>query len=405
MRSCASTAGVAVVPAPPVRVVAGGQPMLDTPIPFNRPWQGGRELDYVTQAIRSGHLSGDGPFTKRCQEVLRTDFGHDHVLLTTSCTSALEMSALLLDLRPGDEVIVPSFTFVSSANAFLLHGGTPVFVDVEPSTLNIDPRLIEERITERTRAIVVVHYAGIGCDMEEIGAIAEAHGVTVIEDNAEGLGGYYRGRPLGSLGSLGALSFHETKNFTCGEGGALILNDENLLERAEIIREKGTDRSRFFRSQVDKYGWMDLGSSYLPSDILAAHLLAQLEARTLIQERREAIWDRYDEGLTGWAAEHGVGLSVVPSDRQQAFHMFYLLTPSLEARTSLIDQLKQRGIAAVFHYLPLHLSPMGLQLGFSEGDCPVTEDICDRLVRLPFFTGMTRGEQDEVISAVRDANL
>ena len=379
--------------------------MTNYRIPFNWPWQSGRELGYITEVIQSGVLSGDGPFTQRCQAVLQTAFGHNHTLLTTSCTDALEMCALLLDLEPGDEVIVPSFTFVSTANAFLIHGAKPVFVDIEPQTLNIDPRLIRRAITERTRAIIVVHYAGVGCDMEEIGAIADAHGLAVIEDNAHGLGGFYRGQVLGSLGGMATLSFHETKNFTCGEGGALIVNDESLLERAEIIREKGTDRSRFFRGQVDKYGWVDVGSSFLPSEILAAHLLAQLEAKATVQAKREAIWHRYNDELAQWADDCGVVLPTVPADRQQAFHMFYMLMPSLDARRSLIESLKQESMLAVFHYLPLHLSRMGRGLGYSDGDCPVTEQVCDCLVRLPFFTGLASHDQDDVIEAVQKVSI
>jgi dTDP-4-amino-4,6-dideoxygalactose transaminase len=379
--------------------------VTDYRIPFNWPWQTGRELDYITEVIQSGVLSGDGPFTHRCQDALQMAFGHNHTLLTTSCTDALEMCALLLDLQPGDEVIVPSFTFVSTANAFLIHGAKPVFVDIEPQTLNIDSRLIRRAITERTRAIIVVHYAGVGCDMDEIGAIADAHGLAVIEDNAHGLGGLYRGQVLGSLGELATLSFHETKNYTCGEGGALIINDESFLERAEIVREKGTDRSRFFRGQVDKYGWVDVGSSFLPSEILAAHLLAQLEAKATIQAKRKAIWHRYDDELAEWAAACGVVLPTVPADRQQAFHMFYMLMPTPDARRLLIERLKQQSMLAVFHYLPLHLSRMGRLLGYSDGDCPVTEEICDRLVRLPFFTGLLPSDQDDVVNAVRDVSI
>lgn len=354
----------------------------------------------MSEAVASGHLSGDGPFTRRCHEELERAFGLEHPLLTTSCTAALEMSALLLALEPGDEVIMPSFTFVSTANAFLIHGGVPIFVDIDRDTLNIDAHLIAERITERTRAIVVVHYAGVACDMQAIGAIAEAHGLMVIEDNAHGLGGSYQDRPLGSFGDLATLSFHETKNFTCGEGGALIVNNASLRDRAEIIREKGTDRSRFFRGEVAKYGWVDLGSSYLPSEILAAYLLAQLEAKPTIQKNREMIWHRYSDSLHEWAHVSSVVLPSIPGDRQQAFHMFYMLMPSLKARTSLIEQLKERDILAVFHYLPLHLSIMGRKLGYSPGDCPVTEDISDRLVRLPFYTGLTIDDQEAVIDAV-----
>ncbi|HVA10525.1 MAG TPA: dTDP-4-amino-4,6-dideoxygalactose transaminase [Acidimicrobiales bacterium] len=373
-------------------------------IPFNRPWLSGHEQAYITEALHGGHLSGDGPFTERCQRVLRRSFGHESTLLTTSCTDALEMTALLMKLQPGDEVIMPSFTFVSTANAFVLHGAQPIFVDIEPSTLNIDHRLIEERISDRTRAIVVVHYAGVGCDMAAIDSIARRHGLMVIEDNAHGLGGSLDGQPLGSFGHLATLSFHETKNFSCGEGGALIVNDESLLERAEIIREKGTDRSRFFRGQSDKYGWVDLGSSFLLSDLLAAPLLAQLEAKTTIQARRDRIWNRYMEGLLDWAVSSGVALPCVPPDRQQAFHMFYMIMPTSEARIALIARLARRGILAVFHYLPLHLSVMGRRLGGREGDCPITEGVCDRLVRLPYFTGLSSDDQCEVIDAVKAAD-
>ena len=377
--------------------------MAEPRIPFNRPWQSGRELEYMGEALASGRLSGDGPFTRRCAEVLRRDFGLGHVLLTTSCTDALEMSALLLDLQPGDEVIVPSFTFVSTVNAFLLLGAKPVFVDVDRDTLNIDPRLVKEHITERTRAVVVVHYAGVACDMDEITTLAEAHSLVVVEDNAHGLGGTYWGQPLGSFGALAALSFHETKNYTCGEGGALVVNDPSLLERAEIVREKGTDRSRFIRGEVDKYGWVDVGSSFLPADTLAAHLLAQLESKAFIEGRRRAIWDRYHAALGAWVPDWGIELASVPSDRQQAHHMYYMLMPDLASRTQLIDRLKARGIQASFHYLPLHLSSMGRRLGHGVGDCPVTEDVCDRLVRLPFYTGLTPEEQEEVLVEVEAA--
>ena len=377
--------------------------MAEPRIPFNRAWQSGRELEYMAQALASGHLSGDGPFTRRCAEVLHNDFGLEHVLLTTSCTDALEMSALLLDLEPGDEVIVPSFTFVSTVNAFLLLGAKPVFVDVDRATLNIDPRLVKEHITERTRAVVVVHYAGVACDMDEITTLAEAHSIMVIEDNAHGLGGTYCGQPLGSFGALSALSFHETKNFTCGEGGALVVNDTSLVERAEIVREKGTDRSRFIRGEVDKYGWVDVGSSFLPADVLAAHLLAQLESKRFIEGRRRAIWERYHEALDTWTAGWGIELPSVPSDREQAHHMYYMLMPDLASRTQLIERLREKGIQASFHYLPLHLSPMGERLGYEAGACPVTEDVCDRLVRLPFFTGLTNEEQDDVVAEVEAA--
>lgn len=373
--------------------------MTDYRIPFNRPWVSGREVKYLTRAATSAHLAGDGEFTQRCQRLLHDSFGCEQALLTTSCTAALEMCALLLDLEAGDEVIVPSFTFVSSANAFVVHGGVPVFVDVRPDTLNIDVEHVRQSITPRTRAIVVVHYAGVGCDMDEIIDIAGARGLMVIEDNAHGLAGTYRGRPLGSIGTLATLSFHETKNFTAGEGGALVVSDPSLVARAEIIREKGTNRSLFFRGAVDKYGWVDVGSSYLPSELVAAHLCAQLEARDAIQERRARIWHRYDDGLRAWAVGNGVQTPFVPADRAQAYHMFYMLMPSLASRTRLIRHLAEAGMLAVFHYLPLHLSLMGRRLGGTPGLCPVTEDVSDRLLRLPFYTGLSEADQDAVIEA------
>jgi dTDP-4-amino-4,6-dideoxygalactose transaminase len=371
-------------------------------IPFNRPTFQGREQDYLAQAIANGHISGDGPFTRRCRELLEAALGVPRVLLTTSCTHALEMSALLLGLQPGDEVIVPSFTFVSTVNAFVLHGARPVFLDIRPDTLNLDEGLLEAAITPKTRAVVPVHYAGVGCEMDAINALAARHGVAVVEDNAHGLCGAYHGRPLGTFGRLATLSFHETKNFSCGEGGALLINDPDLIERAEIIREKGTNRSRFFRGQVDKYTWVDLGSSYLPSDLLAAILAAQLEMRDTIQAQRRRVWETYHAGLADWAAARGVRLPVVPAHCAQAFHMFYLLLPSLDMRTALIAHLKARGIQAVFHYLPLHLSDMGRQFGGRPGDCPVTEDVSDRLLRLPFFNTLSADELARVVDAVRE---
>lgn len=371
-------------------------------IPFNKPETVGRELEYVREAIAAGHISGDGGFTRRCSALLQEQLGVARVLLTTSCTHALEMMALLLELRPGDEVIVPSFTFVSTVNAFVLRGVRPVFADIRPDTLNIDETRLEALITPRTRAIVVVHYAGVGCEMDAIQDIARRRGVAVLEDNAHGLFGRYRGRHLGTFGGLGALSFHETKNFNCGEGGALLINDPRYTERAEILREKGTDRSRFFRGQVDKYTWVDIGSSYLPSDMLAAYLYAQLEERERVQARRREIWERYCEGLSVWAKSRGVLLPTVPSHCEQAYHMFYLLMPALEERDALIAHLRGRDILAVFHYLPLHLSDMGRSHGGRPGMCPITENVSDRLVRLPFFFALTREEQDEVTRAVKD---
>jgi dTDP-4-amino-4,6-dideoxygalactose transaminase len=374
--------------------------MTSCPIPFNKPCLTGNELRYIAEAIQAGHSAGDGSFTRRCHALIERQLGIDKALLTTSCTHALEMAALLLNIQAGDEVIVPSFTFVSTVNAFVLRGARPVFADVRPDTLNLDESQIERLVTARTRAIVPVHYAGVGCEMDAIGEIAARHGLPVVEDNAHGLFGKYRGRYLGTFGSLASQSFHETKNFICGEGGALLINDPQYCERAEIIREKGTDRSRFFRGQVDKYTWVDAGSSYLPSDILAAFLLAQLESREQIQAKRRRIWEYYQKHLQAWAGEAAVGLPFVPPWCEQPYHMFYLLLPSLEHRQAMIAHLKQYGIMGVFHYLPLHLSDMGRGFGGRPGDCPVTERVSDRLLRLPFYNDLTEADQERVVEAV-----
>jgi dTDP-4-amino-4,6-dideoxygalactose transaminase len=369
-------------------------------VPFNRPSFSTQDLVYLGDALRSGHAAGDGSFTARCHALLEEILGVRRALLTTNCTHALEMSALLLNLGPGDEVIMPSFTFVSTANAFVLRGARPVFVDIRPDTLNIDERLIERHITPKTRAIVVVHYAGVGCEMDAILDIAARHELVVIEDNAHGLFGRYRGKFLGTFGQLATQSFHETKNFTCGEGGALLINDDRYITPGEIIREKGTNRSRFFRGQVDKYTWVGLGSSYLPADLLAAVLLSQLESRERIQSIRRRIFTWYEETLMDWATAHGVGMPYVPAHCEQAYHMFYLLLPSVAERQRLIAHLRERGILAVFHYLPLHLSEMGKSLGGSLGDCPVTEDVSDRILRLPFFNDLTRDDLAYVTEAI-----
>jgi dTDP-4-amino-4,6-dideoxygalactose transaminase len=370
------------------------------PVPFNRPLVLEAGYEYLRQAVAQGHLSGDGRFTRQCHALLERLLGVPKVLLTTSCTHALEMAALLLDVRPGDEVIVPSFTFVSTANAFVLRGARPVFADVRPDTLNLDEAHLERLITPRTRAVVPVHYAGVACAMDAILEVAARHGVAVVEDNAHGLFGCYGGRPLGTFGCLASLSFHETKNLSCGEGGALLINDERYVERAEVLREKGTDRNRFFRGEVDRYTWRDVGSSYLPSDALAALLFAQLEAHERIQARRRAIWERYAEGLRDWAGAAGVRLPVVPAGCEQAYHLFYLLLPSPEERQALIAALRARGVHAIFHYLPLHLSDMGRRFGGREGDCPVTEAVAERLVRLPLFYDLSESDQARVISSV-----
>ncbi|HAK06294.1 MAG TPA: dTDP-4-amino-4,6-dideoxygalactose transaminase [Spartobacteria bacterium] len=379
--------------------------LTEPAIPFNRSALVGHELDYIAQAMASGQIAGDQTFSRKCQALLEQTLSVPKVFVTTSCTHALEMAALLLDIQPNDEVIVPSFTFVSTANAFALRGACIVFADVRPDTLNLDESRLEALITPRTKAIVAVHYAGVGCEMDEILAIATRHGVSVVEDNAHGLFGKYKDRWLGSFGCLATQSFHETKNITCGEGGALLINDPRYVERAEIIREKGTNRSRFFRGQVDKYTWVDVGSSYVMSDVLAAFLYAQLETWTSIQAKRRQIWERYQAGLAGWANEHGVRLPIVPPHCEQAFHMFYLLLPSLAARGALIDHLKERHNLAVFHYLPLHLSEYSRRWGGKLGDCPVTEDVSDRLLRLPFYNTFDDTSQSRVIEAIREFPL
>lgn len=378
---------------------------MNRPIWFNRPAVSGHEIEYMRQALEGGAISGDGPFTRRCHAALEQITGTRKALLTTSCTHALELAALLLDVQPGDEVICPAFTFVSTINAFVLRGARPVFVDIRGDTLNLDETLLERAITPRTRAIVVVHYAGVACEMDAILATAARRGVAVIEDNAHGLFGSYKGRPLGALGQLATLSFHETKNVTCGEGGALLINDERLVARAEILREKGTDRSRFFRGEIDRYTWVDVGSSYLPSDLLAAFLWAQLEARDAIQARRMTIWRTYADRLQSWAAANGVRLPCVPAACTHPAHLFYLLMPSLAARTRFIAHLRAHEILSVFHYQPLHLSEMGQRFGGRAGQCPQTESVADRLVRLPLYYQLTVQDQDRVIEAVAAAPL
>ena len=370
-------------------------------ISFNRPTFVGKESKYMQQALQNDHISGDGPFSKSVHTLLEQTLGVPKVLLTTSCTHALEMSALLLDLKDGDEVIVPSFTFVSTINAFVLRNAKPVFADVRPDTLNLDESKLETLITPRTRAIVVVHYAGVACEMDTIMDIANRHNIPVIEDNAHGLFGKYKGKYLGTFGVMATQSFHETKNFTCGEGGALLINDPKYIEDAEILREKGTNRSRFFRGQVDKYTWVNVGSSYLPSDMLAGFLLAQLEECDQIQNRRREIWETYYKELSVWAEENQVQLPFVPAHCEQSYHMFYILLPSLEKRQAVIAHLKEKGVQAVFHYLPLHLSPMGEKFGGRVGNCEVTERVSDQLLRLPFYTNMTKEEQMLVIEAIK----
>ncbi len=374
--------------------------MPEVMIPFNRSSVAGNELAYMAEAVAGEHISGDGPFSRRCHELLERELGIRKAFLTTSCTHALEMSALLLQIQPGDEVIVPSFTFVSTANAYVLHGARPVFADIRRDTLNLDENQLAEQITPRTKAIVPVHYGGVGCHMDAILEIAGRHGIAVVEDNAHGLFGKYQGRMLGTFGCMATLSFHESKNFTCGEGGALLVNDPQYLERAEIIREKGTNRSRLFRGEVNKYTWMDIGSSYLPSDMLAGFLYGQLEARDVIQSSRRRIWEYYYAQLQSWAMEHNVRLPMVPDDCEHTSHVFYLIMPSPEDRQALIAYLRSHGIYAVFHYLPLHLSEMGRKAAGKTACCPVTEEISSRLIRLPLFYSLTREEQERIIDRV-----
>lgn len=366
-------------------------------IPFNKPYMTGKELFYIAEAHFNSMLAGDGPFTKRCHGWLEAHTGSEKALLTHSCTAALEMAAILLDIQPGDEVIMPSYTFVSTANAFVLRGGVPVFVDIRPDTLNIDETLIEAAITPRTKAIVPVHYAGVACEMDTIMDIARRHKLMVIEDAAQGIMSSYKGRPLGSIGHLGCLSFHETKNIISGEGGALLINDISLAHRAEIIREKGTNRSEFFRGQVDKYTWGDVGSSYLPGELIAAFLWAQMEAAEEITHRRLTLWNTYHQAFASLEHEGLVRRPIVPHGCSHNAHMYYLLLSDLATRSAFIDHMRQKEIATVFHYVPLHSSPAGERFGRAHGDLSVTLDLADRLVRLPLWVGLE--EQVEPVIA------
>ncbi len=368
-------------------------------IPFNKPYMNGKELDYIRRAGEYGHLSGDGPFTKQCNAWLEEKTGTRRAMLTHSGTAALEMAAILADIQPGDEVIMPSFTFVSTANAIVLRGGVPVFVDIRPDTLNLDETLIEDAITPRTKAIVPVHYAGVGCAMNTIMALAAQHDLLVIEDAAHGILARYDGRELGSIGHLGCLSFHETKNIISGEGGALLVNDARFIQRAEIIREKGTNRSAFFRGEVDKYTWVDVGSSYLPSELIAAFLWAQMEDAEAITMRRLAIWQTYHDAFAELENAELVRRPVIPEGITHNAHMYYLLLPDLDARTAFIAGLKAAGIHAVFHYVPLHSAPGGKQYGRAHGDLPVTTSVSERLVRLPLWIGIEQ-HQEEIIETV-----
>ena len=360
----------------------------------------GKELFYIAEAHFNGMLAGDGPFTKRCHHWLEQKTGAKKALLTHSCTAALEMAALLLDIQPGDEVIMPSYTFVSTANAFVLRGGVPVFVDIRSDTLNIDERLIEAAITPKTRAIVPVHYAGVACEMDTIMDIAQRNNLAVVEDAAQGVMSTYKGRALGSIGDIGCFSFHETKNVISGEGGALLVNNPKYAERAEIIREKGTNRSLFFRGQVDKYTWVDKGSSYLPGEVIAAFLFAQLEAADEITQRRMSIWNRYHEAFCDLENQGKLQRPSLPEGCNHNAHMYYLLLPNLEERTLFITDLKAQDIYSVFHYIPLHSSPAGRECSRAHGSMALTDDLSDRLVRLPLWIGLEE-HLDHVISAVK----
>jgi dTDP-4-amino-4,6-dideoxygalactose transaminase len=371
-------------------------------IPFNRPYATGAELAAIREAIANGHLSGNGPFTRRCGAWLEGQMGCAKALLTHSGTGALELAALLADVRPGDEVIMPSFTFVSTANAFVLRGAVPVFVDIREDTLNVDERLIEEAVTPRTRAIVPVHYAGVGCEMDAVTDVAARHGALVIEDASHSLTATYRGRALGSIGDFGVLSFHETKNVHCGEGGALLVRDAAWVARAEVLHEKGTDRSRFLRAEVDKYTWTDVGSSYPPSEVNAAFLWVQLQTSEWIWRERMEIWRRYHEALAPLETRGLLRRPTVPEDRRHAGHIYYVLADDLEARNALIDGLERRGVNAVFHYVPLHSSPAGVRYGRAHGDLRVTQSASDRLVRLPLWVGMTEAHVGRVVEAVTE---
>jgi dTDP-4-amino-4,6-dideoxygalactose transaminase len=373
-------------------------------IPFNKPHMTGKEIAYIAEAHANSMLAGDGPFTKRCHQWLEQKTGTHKALLTHSCTAALEMAALLLDIQPGDEVIMPSYTFVSTANAFVLRGGVPVFVDIRPDTLNIDERLIEAALTHKTRAIVPVHYAGVACEMDTIMDIAHRHGLAVVEDAAQGVMSTYKGRALGSIGDLGCFSFHETKNVISGEGGALLVNNPKYAERAEIIREKGTNRSRFFRGEVDKYTWQDYGSSYLPGELIAAFLFAQLEQSDQITQIRLSNWGYYHQALTSLEEANVLKRPVVPDDAKHNAHMYYILLAPEISRQEVLEKFKVQDISAVFHYVPLHTSPAGMNYGRFVGNMHHTNELSERLIRLPLWVGMSQLQQDRIISVLYKIN-
>ena len=372
-------------------------------ISFNKSFLAGNELKYIEQAVLSGQIKGDGPFTKKCNEWMEQKFNAKKVLLTTSCTSALEMSAILCDIKPGYEVIMPSYTFVSTANAFVIRGAKPVFVDIRPDTLNIDETKIEDAITSKTKAIVPVHYAGVGCEMDTIMRIAKKHNLFVIEDAAQGVMAKYKNKYLGTIGDLGTYSFHETKNYSSGEGGAIVINNPKMIERAEIIREKGTNRSKFFRGEVDKYTWVDVGSSYLPSEIIAAFLFAQLEKAEEINQKRLEIWQRYFDGLKGLEEKEIVRLPIIPDNCKHNAHMFYILLQDEKTRNDLMDFLKkEKNILSVFHYVPLHSAPMGKKVSPQKKELPVTNNLSGRILRLPFYYNLTDEEQTYIIESVKN---
>jgi dTDP-4-amino-4,6-dideoxygalactose transaminase len=370
--------------------------MTNERIPFNRPYSSGKELVYAAEVQRNFHLSGDGPFTKRCHQWIEQRTGCAKALLTHSCTSALDLAALLMDIKSGDEIILPSFTFVSTANAFVLRGAVPIFVDIRADTLNLDERLIESAITARTRAIVPVHYAGVACEMDTIVAIANRHDLRIVEDAAQGIMANYKGRALGAIGDIGSFSFHETKNIQSGEGGSLLLRDADLVLRAEIMREKGTDRGRFFRGEVDKYTWQDIGSSFLPNEITAAFLWAQLEEAGRISKERLTVWQRYHERLAPLEQEGLLRRPIVPTECQHNGHLYYVLLSSERDREVVLDHLKTNGINAVFHYIPLHSSPAGLRFGRAHGDLPLTTSLSQSLIRLPIWIGLSENQQHRV---------
>ena len=371
-------------------------------IPFNKATLFGTEIRYIMDVLSSGNIGGDHKFSKECQNLMKEKFNAKSIFLTTSCSMALDMCGILADIKHGDEIILPSYTFVTSANVFVLHGAKPVFVDIRKDNMNIDENKIEQAITSKTKAIVVVHYAGVACEMDKIMEIAKKHNLIVIEDAAQGVNATYKGKYLGTIGDLGAYSFHETKNYSCGEGGAIIINNPKFLERAEIIREKGTNRSKFLRGEVDKYTWVDVGNSFLPSDILAAVLLPQLENMNVIQNKRKQIYDYYYSGLKYLEEQGIIQLPSIPKDCESNYHMFYLLLENFEKRNNVLSALKENGIYSVFHYVPLHTSPMGKSFGYKEGDLPITEQVGKTLIRLPFYYDLTKEEQDYIIKHLRE---